>query len=78
MRDIKNNCDIQKNERISVYYLNIKSFEGVVNNLERKYLETDSDWKREEISQFQNETECERCKGMRLKEEADLILNSLT
>jgi excinuclease ABC subunit A len=51
-------------------YSSKKSFEGVVNNLERKYLETDSDWKREEISQFQNETECERCKGMRLKEEA--------
>ena len=51
-------------------YSNKKSFEGVINNLERRYLETDSDWKREEISQYQNETECERCKGMRLKEEA--------
>jgi len=51
-------------------YSNKKTFEGVVNNLERKYLETDSDWKRDEISQFQNETECDRCKGMRLKEEA--------
>jgi len=51
-------------------YSSKKSFEGVVNNLERKYLETDSDWKREEISQFQNETECKLCKGMRLKEEA--------
>ena len=51
-------------------YSNKKSFEGVINNLERKYLETDSDWKREEISQFQNETECDRSKGMRLKEEA--------
>jgi len=51
-------------------YSNKKPFEGVINNLERRYLETDSDWKREEIEQFQNETECERCKGFRLKEEA--------
>ena len=40
-------------------YSNKKSFEGVINNLQRKYLETDSDWKREEISQYQNEKECE-------------------
>ncbi len=51
-------------------YSNKKSFEGVINNLQRKYLETDSDWKREEISQYQNEKECERCGGQRLKEEA--------
>ena len=49
---------------------NKKSFEGVIVNLERRYLETDSDWKREEIEQYQSEKECERCKGYRLKEEA--------
>ena len=47
-----------------------KTFEGVVNNLERRYLETDSDWKREEISQYQSDTKCEACNGYRLKEEA--------
>ncbi|MBD1148942.1 excinuclease ABC subunit UvrA, partial [Pelagibacterales bacterium SAG-MED30] len=47
-----------------------KTFEGVINNLERRYLETDSDWKREEISQYQSDTKCERCKGHRLKDEA--------
>jgi len=51
-------------------YANKKKFEGVINNLERRYLETDSDWKREEIAQYQNEKECERCSGFRLKEEA--------
>ena len=50
--------------------LNKKTFEGVINNLERRYLETDSDWKREEISQYQSDTKCERCNGYRLKEEA--------
>ena len=51
-------------------YANKKKFEGVISNLERRYLETDSDWKREEIAQYQNEKECERCSGFRLKEEA--------
>jgi len=47
-----------------------KTFEGVVNNLERRFLETDSDWAREEISQYQSDKKCESCKGHRLKEEA--------
>ena len=55
-----------------------KTFEGVINNLERRYLETDSEWKREEISQYQSETDCEKCKGMRLKDEALCIkINNL-
>ena len=51
-------------------YSHKKTFEGVVNNLERRYLETDSDWKREEIAQYQSDTKCERCNGYRLKDEA--------
>ena len=51
-------------------YSHKKTFEGVINNLERRYLETDSDLKREEISQYQSDTKCERCNGHRLKEEA--------
>ena len=33
-------------------------------------METDSDWKREEISQYQSDSKCERCNGHRLKDEA--------
>ncbi len=51
-------------------YSHKKTFEGVINNLERRYLETDSDWKREEISQYQSDSKCESCNGFRLKEEA--------
>ena len=51
-------------------YSHKKTFEGVINNLERRYLETDSEWKREEISQYQSDTSCERCRGLRLKDEA--------
>ena len=43
---------------------------GVINNLERRYLETDSEWKRDEISQYQSDTNCDKCNGQRLKEEA--------
>ena len=55
-----------------------KTFEGVINNLERRYLETESEWKREEISQYQSESSCEKCKGFRLKDEALCVkINSL-
>ena len=59
-------------------YTTKKTFEGVVNNLERRYLETDSEWKREEISQYQSESNCEKCKGQRLKDEALCVkINSI-
>ena len=47
-----------------------KPFEGVVSNLERRYLETDSEWAREEISRFMSAKPCAACKGFRLKPEA--------
>ena len=48
-------------------YTTKKPFEGVINNLERRYLETDSEWKREEISQYQSESNCDKCKGLEIK-----------
>ncbi|MBX3547780.1 MAG: excinuclease ABC subunit UvrA [Xanthobacteraceae bacterium] len=47
-----------------------KPFEGVVNNLERRYRETDSDWAREDIERFFSSVPCEACHGNRLKPEA--------
>ncbi len=47
-----------------------KPFEGVVTNLERRYLETESEWAREEISRFMSDTPCASCDGHRLKHEA--------
>ena len=44
-------------------------FEGVVNNLERRYHETDSDYVREEIEQYMIEKRCEVCQGKRLRPE---------
>ena len=47
-----------------------RPFEGVINNLERRYLETDSDWMRGRIERYQREISCSKCSGFRLKEEA--------
>ncbi|MDC3016593.1 excinuclease ABC subunit UvrA [Candidatus Pelagibacter sp.] len=51
-------------------YSHKKTFEGVINNLERRFLESDSEWKREAIAEYQSDTACESCNGNRLKEEA--------
>ena len=49
---------------------NTKSrYEGIVNNLERRYLETSSSWIREWIEGFMVESTCPHCEGTRLKEE---------
>ncbi|MCM2344146.1 MAG: excinuclease ABC subunit UvrA [Alphaproteobacteria bacterium] len=47
-----------------------KPFEGVIPNMERRLLETDSESQREHLSQYQNSAHCEDCQGKRLKPEA--------
>ncbi|MBX6427284.1 MAG: excinuclease ABC subunit UvrA, partial [Variibacter sp.] len=47
-----------------------RPFEGVINNLERRYRETESEWAREEISRYLAEIPCKACNGYRLKPEA--------
>ncbi|MDB3986727.1 excinuclease ABC subunit UvrA [bacterium] len=51
-------------------YSHKKTFEGVINNLERRFLESDSEWKRDAIAEYQSDSDCESCNGNRLKEEA--------
>ena len=51
-------------------YSHKKTFEGVINNLERRFLESDSEWKREAIAEYQSDSACEGCNGDRSKEEA--------
>jgi excinuclease ABC subunit A len=46
------------------------AFEGVVNNLDRRYKETDSPAVREELSKYLNGCTCPECKGTRLRPEA--------
>ncbi|HUY68101.1 MAG TPA: excinuclease ABC subunit UvrA [Alphaproteobacteria bacterium] len=47
-----------------------KPFEGVLPNLERRWKETESQWRREDLSRFQSAQPCEACHGLRLKPEA--------
>lgn len=44
------------------------SFEGIINNLERRYKETTSDWARYEIEALMSEEICPACGGKRLKD----------
>ncbi len=47
-----------------------KPFEGVIGNLNRRLLQTESAWMREELSKYQSAAKCEVCHGARLKPEA--------
>ncbi len=47
-----------------------KPFEGVIGNLDRRMLATDSTWMREELSKYQTAMPCETCNGARLRPEA--------
>jgi excinuclease ABC subunit A len=65
-------------EEISFRYLNERGkptlrehpFEGIVNNLERRYRESDSPTVREELAKYLNTCPCPECKGTRLRLEA--------
>lgn len=46
-----------------------KPFEGVIGNLNRRMLQTESAWMREELSRYQSSRPCEVCHGARLKPE---------
>ncbi len=46
------------------------TFEGVINNLQRRYSETSSEYVKEDIEKFMSASTCPQCKGARLKPEA--------
>jgi excinuclease ABC subunit A len=46
-----------------------KPFEGVIGNLNRRMLQTESAWMREELSKYQSAAPCETCHGARLRPE---------
>ncbi len=64
-------CRLDKDTQQTILYGNKRgTFEGVIPNMERRYLESDSDWVRDEIAKYQNNAVCEACHGGRLKPEA--------
>ncbi len=46
------------------------AFEGVINNLERRYKETSSNWIKAEIETYMNAVPCDECHGKRLSPES--------
>jgi len=67
-----------KGQEVTVHYQNKDGrqatfrtpFEGVINNLQRRYNETGSEYMRDKISEFMNERICPSCGGARLRKEA--------
>lgn len=45
------------------------TFEGIINNLERRYRETQSEWIKEKMEKYMRITTCPSCKGNKLKPE---------
>ena len=49
-------------------------YEGIINNLERRYMETSSTWIRDWLENYMIETECETCHGARLQDSVLSVL----
>ncbi|MHB1569803.1 MAG: excinuclease ABC subunit UvrA, partial [Solirubrobacteraceae bacterium] len=69
-------------ERLQISYRNrfgrkrsyATQFEGIVQGLERRYRETDSDWAREKIEEYMTLRPCPDCGGARLRPESRAVL----
>ena len=57
------------NER-GMFFTKTHTFEGILNNLQRRYHETDSSTVREELAKYLNSQTCPDCSGTRLRREA--------
>ncbi|WP_455662000.1 excinuclease ABC subunit UvrA [Pradoshia sp.] len=53
---------------------NYVEFEGVLNNVERRYRDTSSDYVRDQMEKYMAEQKCPTCKGYRLKKESMAVL----
>ena len=49
-------------------------YEGIINNLQRRYMETTSTWIREWLERYMIETTCTKCNGSRLRDEVLSVL----
>jgi excinuclease ABC subunit A len=65
-------------QRVRTHYTNSRgerrefmaNYEGIINNLQRRYRETDSDYIREKIESYMSKIPCNTCGGKRLRPEA--------
>ena len=59
-----------QNDQQTTYWSHENTFEGVVNNLKRRYRETKSEYIRSEIQRFMTIRPCPSCEGKRLRPES--------
>ena len=65
--------DVKHHTRRGKTYRWRSAFEGVINNLERRYKDTESDHVRSEIERYMSSNPCNACKGERLRPEARAV-----
>ena len=65
--------DVQHHTRRGKTYRWRTAFEGVINNLERRYKDTESDHVRSEIERYMSTNPCSACKGEKLRPEARAV-----
>ncbi|MGI8650691.1 MAG: excinuclease ABC subunit UvrA [Rubrobacter sp.] len=69
-------------ERIYISYRNrygrkrqyMTQFDGILGNLQRRYVETDSEYRREKIEEYMSHVPCPKCNGARLRPEALAVM----
>lgn len=57
-------------EKENVQGVYMHNYEGIINSLRRRYMETNSDSMKQEIEMFMSDNHCSKCKGARLRPEA--------
>ncbi|KEH90065.1 excinuclease ABC subunit A [Clostridium novyi A str. BKT29909] len=58
--------DYKKDGELNTYS---HKYEGIINNLRRRYMETNSDFIKKQIEQYMSDKNCPKCHGARLKDE---------
>lgn len=68
-------------KKLKVYYVKdskkmefYHSYEGVINEMRRRYMETGSEYIKQEVENYMSDKPCPKCKGQRLKKEALSVL----
>lgn len=76
-KDVQNALLYGLDERLQVTYTKEgvrkvynHSYEGEINNLRRRYMESNSDYIKNEIENYMNDNKCPKCKGARLRPES--------
>jgi len=74
----ENNEYRNNNNDVTSSWQVVRPFEGIIPSLQRRYMETNSEWAREIYESFMNKIKCPQCNGQRLKPESlGVTINNL-